>query len=784
MKTTLLILLCCATVSLRAQISGRVTDSNNQPIEYVNVALYRLPDTLFVTGAVTNCLGRYAIPAVTAEDCLLRATMVGYKTSEAIINATTQSLEHHFILEPDENMLQELVVEGERPVLKAEAGRLIYHISPLVRNKPVTNAFEALKEIPGVMEQDEQLTLIGTGGMTILLNGQKSSMSYEQLMNLLRSIPVSRVEDVEIMYSAPPQYNIRGAAINVILRQEGGDKSIPSWQGELSGGYSHRTHGSENGRANISYVGRKTTLDMLYGFSRYKIASKEELQADHRLQGESYRIDQLSEGASRIRNHNLRLAADHRFHNGDGVSLTYTGQFGSNHSDQLARTVISGTPVGSDIETSGHDTLHNIKGDYQSHRGFKGGVEQTWYRSRSDYTFRNSDGTSAESDPFNLQRIESASSQFIRRTFFYANQTHSLKGGWQLNYGMHYALARTSNRSEAEKNEQNYEEATFQTRQKEDIWNLFAGFTRSFSPTLSLQASLAAEHYRSRETSGDSEQLLWNDLAWFPSLNLSYTASAAHILQFELSSDKSYPPYWSLNPSVYHFGAYGVAFGNPQLRPKNSYNAGITWIIRQKYVVRPFFSHITDYYTQLPYQSPDHLRQEFVMQNFDFRRNAGVMVVLPFNVGKKISSRFVVNGVYLREKDEIFYDIPFDRETFYGVLQLKSDIRISEQPNLKMNLSGYWATPGAIQGIYDLGGSGDLSAGVTWSSKNDRAKLILKGEDLLKTRTPNATINYMGQKSSLDVTPDSRMLSLSFVYRFGDYKDKEREEPDTSRFGM
>lgn len=109
----------------------------------------------------------------------------------------------------------------------------------------MTNAYEALKEIPGVMEQDEQLTLIGTGGMTILLNGQKSSMSYEQLMNLLRSIPVSRVEDVEIMYSAPPQYNIRGAAINVILRQYGGDESIPSWQGELSGGYSHRTHGSE-----------------------------------------------------------------------------------------------------------------------------------------------------------------------------------------------------------------------------------------------------------------------------------------------------------------------------------------------------------------------------------------------------------------------------------------------------------------------------------------------------------------------------------------------------------
>ena len=784
MKTTLFVLLCCMILPLQAQIIGTVTNNENQPVEYVNVALYALPDTLFITGAVTDSLGHYHIPALNLEESLLRATMVGYKNGEVVINDATQPLIQHFLLEPDERMLQELVVEGERPVLKAEAGKLIYHIAPLVHNKPVTNAYEALREIPGVMERDEQLTLIGTSGMTILLNGQKSSLSYEQLMNLLRSIPLSRVEDVEIMYNAPPQYNIRGAAINVILRQEMDEATTPTWQGELSSGYSRRTHGSENGRANISYAGKATTLDVLYGFARYKIASREELQADHRLQEESYRIDQLSEGVSRIRNHNLRLAADHRLHNDDGISLSYTGQFGKNSSDQLARTVISGTPVGSDIATSGPNTLHNIKGDYQSHRGFKAGVEQSWYRSRSHYTFRNTDDASAGSDPFDLQSIGSASSQFIRRTYFYANQTHSLKGGWQLNYGMHYVLARTSNSSEAEKNEEDYEEATFQNKQKEDIWNLFAGFTKSFTPALSLQASLAAEHYKSRETSGGREQLLWNNLAWFPTLNLSYTASASHILQFELSSNKTYPPYWSLNPSVHHFGAYGVAFGNPQLRPMDSYNAGITWIIRQKYVIRPFFSHVTDYYTQLPYQSPDHLRQEFVMQNFDFHQQAGLMAVLPFNLGKRISSRLVANGIYLREKDESFYDIPFDRETLYGVLQLNSDLRLTDQPNLKMNISGYWATPGAIQGIYDLGGSGDLSAGITWTFNNDRARLVLKGEDLLKTRTPNATINYKGQKSSLDVTRDSRTLSLTFVYRFGGYKEKEREEPDTSRFGM
>ena len=780
LKTILSLLVLCTTLPLSAQIQGRVTDNRHNPLEFVNVVLYALPDTTFITGAVTDSLGNYTITTDPQKNSILKATMVGYRTEQSVITGDEPPVVRNFTLEPDERMLQELVVEGERPVMKAEAGRLIYHISPLLRNKPVTNAYDALKEIPGVIEQDEQLTLIGTSGMTVLLNGQKTSMTYEQLMTLLKSIPVSRLEDVEIMYSAPPQYNIRGAAINVILKQESGESLQTPWQGELSGSYTQRTYGSGNGRANLYYTGKQTTVDMLYGYNYYAILSSESLKADHLLQEQLYQIDQQSEGVNHINIHNLRLAADHTLKNKDVASISYTGQFGRSHSDQTATTDISGTLIGSDIDSKGPNTMHSVKADYSSHIGLKAGVDYTWYHDRSDYTLLNSQLESSTLP----ESIQSSSSQTIHRTFFYVNQSHTLKNSWQLNYGLNYSRAQTLNRADAEKDDETYEEATFDTRQDEDIWNLFAGFSKSLSPKLSLQASLAAEFYKSTEQTGDIKKTLWNDMAWFPTLNLSYNHSDNHILQLELSSDKTYPPYWSLNPSVYHFGAYGVAFGNPQLRPLKLYSVGLTYIYKQKYVIRPFINHITDYYTQLPYQSPDKLQQEFVMQNFDYRQNAGLMVVLPFNLGKKIASRFVGNGVYLREKDETFYDIPFDRKTLYGVLQLNSDIRFSEQPNLKMNLSGYWATPGAIQGIYDLGGSGNLSAGVTWSFDNDRATLILKGEDLFKTRTPNASIDYMGQKSSLDATRDTRSFSLSFVYRFGGYREKERKEVDTSRFGM
>ena len=41
----------------------------------------------------------------------------------------------------------------------------------------------------------------------------------DNLKRFLRNTPVNRVEKVEVMYSAPPEYHVRGAAINVVLKR-------------------------------------------------------------------------------------------------------------------------------------------------------------------------------------------------------------------------------------------------------------------------------------------------------------------------------------------------------------------------------------------------------------------------------------------------------------------------------------------------------------------------------------------------------------------------------------
>ena len=114
--------------------------------------------------------------------------------------------------------LPEVMIIGERPVVKASQGKLVYDLPQLIRDLPVDNAYDAVKELPGVTEMNGGLQLAGQG-VTVILNGKVTTLSVEQLYTLLRSIPASRIEKAEVMYNAPARYQVRGALINVQLKQ-------------------------------------------------------------------------------------------------------------------------------------------------------------------------------------------------------------------------------------------------------------------------------------------------------------------------------------------------------------------------------------------------------------------------------------------------------------------------------------------------------------------------------------------------------------------------------------
>lgn len=81
--------------------------------------------------------------------------------------------------------LPEVMVVGERPIVKAMQGKLIYDLPRLLRNLAVDNAYDAVKELPGVTEMNDNLTL-GGKSVTVVLDSKVTTMTPEQLNTLLK----------------------------------------------------------------------------------------------------------------------------------------------------------------------------------------------------------------------------------------------------------------------------------------------------------------------------------------------------------------------------------------------------------------------------------------------------------------------------------------------------------------------------------------------------------------------------------------------------------------------
>ena len=86
--------------------------------------------------------------------------------------------------------LPDVMVKGNRPIVKVKGATLTYDLPQLIKNHPVDNAYEAIKQLPGVNEQDDALTL-NAQSVTVMIDGKATTMTSEQLYSLLKTIPTA-----------------------------------------------------------------------------------------------------------------------------------------------------------------------------------------------------------------------------------------------------------------------------------------------------------------------------------------------------------------------------------------------------------------------------------------------------------------------------------------------------------------------------------------------------------------------------------------------------------------
>lgn len=653
--------------------------------------------------------------------------------------------------------LPEVMITGERPLVKADQGKLTYDLPRLVEQLPVDNALDAIKELPGIIDMNGTLTLAGKG-INVVIDGKVSTLSAEQLMNLLNTIPVSRIEKAEVMYAAPARYQVRGPMINLILKKSSGSNLT----GELYSSWLQRQYGSFRERASLLYSSPKFSVDLLYSYNRNKNKQTMDKEALHTVNGEVHEMNLSDRLFYNSHNHDIRLGMDYTFSPENTLSFVYTTKFSTYNNDGLTKGTQNST-----TKRTGDDQLHNAKLDYRSSFGLSTGAEFTFYKSPGKQTIN----SMMDEEEINIRYDEE---QRINNWRFYATQEHSLANNWGLNYGVSYNTAvDNSFQNYIDLETGNFEpEKSMKARRKEYTINGFAGFSKAFGDKLSVDATFAAELYHSD---------IWNEWMFYPTLNINYMPSAGSIFQLSLSSDKEYPEFWAINNSVSYLSTYSEIHGNPTLKPSVSYNTSLTYILKSKYLFTFFFNHDHDYFVQTLYQAPNRLTEVYKTLNFDYQQEIGLQVVVPFKVGKWLNSRITATGYNKREKDSDFWDIPFNRNHTSFMVSMNNSITLSTKPNLLLTLSGYYQN-GSIQGIYDLSRSGAVNTSLKWTSDNNKFSLTLKGNDLFTTEHVNPDIRFNSQHVTNKFSNITRGVEVSFRYQFGNHKEKKREDVDTSRF--
>ena len=751
-------LMACSSLPLMAQeVKGKVVDEAKQPVEAATVIM-QTPDSTFIDAVITDSLGCFIFKEEPTCYRLIFQHLL-FKTFEKENCGPDAGI---ITLKGQDYALNEVVVTGERPLVKADKETLVYDAQVLSERTTASNAYESLLRLPGVMELNDELSLTGTKDMNILINGKPSSMNQDQLITLLKSTPVSQVKKIEVMYNAPAKYRIRGAAINIVL--DNGKSADPFWKGEVSGNYQQFVHANGDGNINISYTGKKLSADINYAAGYRHKDSGMENDSHHTLHDKVYSIQQVNETEAKHGLHNVRFGLDYQLSEGNSLHSAYTGSF-KTHGRTTTRS--KGNYSDSESFRTSQEQMHNVNLDYTAAFGLNVGLDYTHFNSPSTQDFTNYLNT--EKQHFLVDER-----QTIDRWNVYAGQNHDLPQGWELNYGINFTFAR-------EKSGQLYQldagtdlpVTNTDTHMREEAYNFYAGTEKSFNNQLSMSLSLAGEYYRLMD---------YQQWAVYPTFQLSYQPSSEHIFQLGFSSDKAYPNYWELQDITSYINGYMKLKGNPYLRPSTDYTASLTYIFKGKYIANVYYSHVKDFFSQLPYQSPDELALVYQSINLDYEQNAGLSLIIPFSVGTWWTAQCMFDGSYNQDVCDKYYNISLNRSNWRGIVQMNNTFRLSSQPNLQLEYNLLYVSP-TLQGIYDVSSVWKMDLGLKWTFANDKAELKIQGNDLFNTFVPDGKIDYKGQKLNMDILNINRNLSISFTYKFNGYKEKKHKKVDTSRFG-
>ena len=187
------------------EISGKVVDADGADLQFVNVVLLSLPDSLIVTGTMTDEQGLFRMTAG-LNRAVVQLSCLGYKTLHLPVAEVDGQMVH---MVEDNAVLAEVVVKGILPKTKLTGNSMITTIQGTVLSNS-GSAHDILSKVPGMTQRDDRLEVIGKGSPVFYINGRKV-----QDLEELKVLHSSQVQNIEVIANPGAAYD---ASVSAVVR--------------------------------------------------------------------------------------------------------------------------------------------------------------------------------------------------------------------------------------------------------------------------------------------------------------------------------------------------------------------------------------------------------------------------------------------------------------------------------------------------------------------------------------------------------------------------------------
>ena len=755
-----------------------VVDGKNQSIAFANLSIQMI-DSAISKNQVADSNGQVNVMLQPGKLYKFTTSAVGYQIDNRTIKfENLNSLKIQ--LKESNGQLKEVVVTSTKPLIRQEDDKSVVDPEPLAAAS--TNAYETMEKIPGIfIDQDGNIYLNGLSPAGIQINGRELRMSASDMATLLKSLPPSSIQKIELVRTPSAKYDASGGGgvVNIVLKK----------------GIKIGLNGSVNTGMNQGVYGNQF-LGLTLNNTTDKYNSYLNTQYN---QNDGYSIvntDRFLSLDTVLKQTAKTLSPNRSAYIGFGVGRNWTDRFELNYDARVSgQSFINSTNNESILEKiSAKKNLSAIASLVEN--------------DGSNFNFNQSVRSKLKLDSlggewtvdFSYNFIQSNTDQTYNNTFFAGGLASKGSGNFTndrdfLTYQTDYKKKRFGITFESGlkssiltfRNNANYQKDlngiivkdAFRTSAYTFKEQINAGYLQGSKTWGAVVLKVGT---RVEQTIMQGNQRIPSDTSFslnrtdaFPYVFLS--RKLFKISGYEMRGYLVYrktisrPSYEFLNPFPRYIDPFLYESGNPTLRPQftSNYEANIS--VDDKPIFAFGVNETKDIFTNVLYQSPTNNQVAYrTYDNLGRSRETyfrGIAVIPPGKayfavVGAQLNHN-VYNGIY-EEKPIVFDKATW---TFFTFQSLKLD-KLST-----FTINGFWRTNGQQQ-FYELDNFGQLNSSLNRQFLNKKLTVTLSMNDIFFTNKNTFTLRQGSIYAVGFRENDTRRFGINIRYNFG-VKPKEQK---------